>query len=97
MVPRRVLASSHERPCHVDRRFPLHEADVLGHGVLWGHGEEHVHVIRQQVPLFNATFLVLRQRAKDVPEMPSPFVVERFTTILRDKHPMILAVPLGMA
>src|SRR5688572_19314774 len=29
--------------------------------------------------------------------MPSQCVIERFTTILRDKHHMILAVPLGMA
>ena len=54
-------------------------------------------MIRQQVPLFNATFLLLRQRAQDVPEMPSPFVVERCATILREKPHMILAVPLGMA
>src|SRR5919108_6508734 len=29
--------------------------------------------------------------------MPPQLMVERFATILRDKHHMILAVPLGMA
>jgi len=56
-----------------------------------------VHVIRHQVALFNPTFLLLRQRAKDLSEMPPQFVVECFPTILRDKHHMILAVPRGMA
>ena len=32
--------------------------------------EEHVHVIRHQVPLLNPTFLLLGQRAKDFPQMP---------------------------
>ena len=40
MVPRRVLAASHERPYNVDRRFPLDTADDLRHGVLRGHGDE---------------------------------------------------------
>src|SRR6266566_4858528 len=75
----------------------LDETHDLCHGVLRGNREEHVHVIRHQVPLFNPTFLLLGQRAKDLPEMPSQFMVERFPTILRDKHHMILAVPLGMA
>src|SRR2546428_12484991 len=97
MVPRIVLASSHERPCNVDGRFPLDEAHDLGHRVLRGNREEHVHVIRHQVPLFNATFLLFGQRAKDFSQMAPQFVVERFPTILRDKHDMILAVPLGMA
>src|SRR2546423_11256019 len=64
MVPCIVFASSPECPRDVDRRLPLDEAHDLGHGVLWGNREEHVHVICHQVPLFNATFLLLGQRAK---------------------------------
>src|SRR5262249_15712582 len=97
MVPRRVLASSHECPRDVDRRLALDEADNLGYGVLRGNGEEPRHVIRHPVPLFNTTFLLIGYRAKGLPEMPSQFMVERFTTVLWDKHHMILAVPLGMA
>jgi len=70
MVPCRVLASSHARPGNVDGRFPLDEAHDLGHGVLRGNREEHVHVIRHHVPLLNPTFLLLGQRAKDFPQMP---------------------------
>src|SRR5215813_6536192 len=97
MVPGRVLAASHEGPGNVDRRFPLDKAHNLRHRVLRGNGEEHVHVIPHHVPLFNPTFLLLCQRAEDLPEMPPQRVVERFPTILRDKHYMILAVPCGMA
>jgi len=97
MVPWRVLASSHEHPCHVDGCFPLEKAPDLGHRGLWGNGEEHVHLIRHHVPLFNPTFLLLGQRAKDCPAMASPGVVERLPTILGDKHDMLRAVPLGMA
>ena len=53
-------------------------------------------VIRHQMPLFDATLLLLRQRAEDLPKMPSQLMVERFPTILRDKDHMMLAVPLGM-
>jgi len=48
------------------------------------------------MPLFDATLLLLRQRAEDLPKMPSQLMVERFPTILRDKDHMLLAVPLGM-
>src|SRR2546430_12042425 len=52
-------------------------AHDLGHRVLRGNREEHVHVIRHQVPLFNATFLLFGQRAKDFSQMAPQFVVER--------------------
>src|SRR5215831_646254 len=97
MVPGVVLAASHECPGNVDRRFPLDKAHHLRHRVLRGNGEEHVHVIPHHVPLFNPTFLLLCQRTEDLPEMPPQLMVERFPTILRDKHHMILAVPRGMA
>src|SRR6516165_4407048 len=97
MVPGIVLAASHAGPGNVDRRFPLDKAHNLRHRVLRGNGEEHVHVISHHVPLFNPTFLLLCQRAEDLPEMPPQLMVERFATILRDKHHMILAVPCGMA
>jgi hypothetical protein len=70
MVPGRVLAASHACPGNVDRRFPLDKAHNLHHRVLRGNGEEHVHVIPHQVPLFNPTFFLLCQRAEDLPEMP---------------------------
>jgi hypothetical protein len=40
---------------------------------------------------------LLGQRAQADSEMPLQLVVGRFTTILRDKYHLILAVPLGMA
>jgi hypothetical protein len=51
-----------------------------------------MHVICHQVPFFNATFLLLRQRTKDLPEMLLQFVVKGFAPILRDKHYLILAI-----
>jgi hypothetical protein len=96
MVPGIVLAPAHEGPGNVDRRFALDKADDLRHRVLRRDGEQHMHVIRHQMPLFDATLLLLRQAAEDVPEMPPQLMVERFPTILRDKDDMILAVPLGM-
>ena len=97
MVPRIILASSHERPGHVDGRCPLDEAHALGHRVRRRDGEEHGHVSRQQVPLFTATLLVLGSRATDLPTMVPPFVGERLPTILRDQPYMRRAVPRGMA
>jgi len=96
MVSRRVLAASHERPGNVNGRFPFDKAHDLGHRVLRGNGEKHVHMICHHMPLFNPTLLLLGQRAKDFPEMSPQFVVKRFPTILRNKDDMILAVPLGM-
>ena len=96
MVPGIVLAAPHKGPSNVDRRFPLDKAHHLRHRVLRRNGKEHVHVIRHQVPLFNPTFLLRGQRPEDLPEMPPQLMVERFPTILRDKHHMILAVPRGM-
>src|SRR5260370_33573732 len=36
------------------------------------------------------------QRTEAIPAMLPPLMGERFPTIRRDKHPMILAVPRGM-
>src|SRR5438093_1831554 len=96
MVPGIVLAASHKCPGNMDRRFPLDKAHHLRHRVLRGNGEEHVHVIGHQVPLFNTTFLLRSQRPEDLSEMPPQLMVERFPTVLWDKHHMILAVPLRM-
>src|SRR6266705_2375116 len=96
MVPGRVLAASHEGPGNVDRRFPLDKAHNLRHRVLRRDREEHMHVIRHPMPLLDATLLLLRQRAEDLPKMPPQLMGERFPTILWDKGHMILAVPLGM-
>jgi len=56
-----------------------------------------MHMLGQQVPLFNPTFLWCGYRAEDLPKMPPQFVVESFATILRDKYHVLLAVPLRMA
>jgi hypothetical protein len=61
MLPCIVPAAAYERPSDVDSRFPLDETDYLGDGILWGNGDEHVDVIRQQVALFNATFFLFGQ------------------------------------
>ena len=62
MVSRVVLASSQERPSNVDGRLPLEEADHLGHGILWGNREEHVHVIRPHMSLFTTTLELFRNK-----------------------------------
>jgi len=80
----------------MERRFALDKANALRHRVLRRNGEEHMDVIRHQMPLFDATLLLLRQRAEDLSKMPSQLMVERFPTILRHKDHMILAVPLSM-
>jgi hypothetical protein len=95
-MPRRVLAASPERPGHVEGRVPLDEAHDLGPGGLRGNRPEQVHVIRPQGALFKATCCLCGQRAPDVSQRAPPFVVERFSTLLRDTDDMILAVPLGM-
>ena len=59
MVPRGILASSHEGAGDVEGRFPLDEANDLSDSLLRGDGEEHMHVIRHHMALFNPTFLLL--------------------------------------
>ena len=97
LVPWSMLTSSHARPCHGDGRCPLAAATDLGHGVLRGNREEQGPVLRHHVPRGKATCLLLGQGTPDFPQRPPSCVGERFPTILRDKHHMILAVPLGIA
>ena len=81
----------------MDRALPLDVPHHLRHRVLGRNREQHMHVIGQQVPLFNPTLLLLGQLPEHLPKMPPQFVVERFATILRNKHHMIFAFPLRMA
>jgi hypothetical protein len=97
MVPRRVLPSSHEGPSNVEGCLPLDAANDLGHRVLRCNGQAPVHVLPQQVSLCNMTFLLLGSRAQDCSKRPPQLVGERLPTILGDKHPMLLAVPRGLA
>src|SRR5215831_3159789 len=51
-------------PGQVDRTFPLDEANHLRHRIFRRNRNQHVHVIREKMTLFDPALFLLRQPAK---------------------------------
>jgi hypothetical protein len=81
----------------VDRTLALDKPDRLRDRVFRWNRNHHVKVIRHQVTLFDPAFLLLRQLAKHLSEMPSQLPVKRLPAALGNKNNMIFALPPAVA
>jgi hypothetical protein len=80
----------------VDRALPLDEPDHLQHRILRRYRNQHVHVVRQQMPFLDPAFLLPGQLPDDLPQLPSQLPIQRLPTAYRDEHDVVLAVPNGV-
>src|SRR6202790_220925 len=81
----------------MDRTLALDKPNHLRDRVCRWNRDHHVNVIRHQMAFFNLAFLLQRQLAEDLAEMPSQFPVKRLSAALGNEHNMIFALPLAVA
>src|ERR1700730_19464114 len=81
----------------MDRTLALDKPNHLRDRVFRWNRDHHVNVIRHEMAFFNLAFLLQRQLAEDLAEMPSQFPVKRLSAALGNEHNMIFALPLAVA
>ena len=54
VLAREVLPPPEVGPRNVDGTLPLDESEDLGHGVLRGNGQQHVHMVEVEMPLLQS-------------------------------------------
>lgn len=84
----RVLVEYHQRA------LPLQVAHHARYAVLRRYRQQHVDVVRHQVPLDDLYPLVLAELPEDLPKVGPYLVVDDFAPILRREHDVVLAHPL---
>jgi hypothetical protein len=58
MLIGKILPSPHINPCHVNRAFPLYEANYLGYGIFGRDRDQHVNMIAPKMPFSNLTLFL---------------------------------------
>ncbi len=57
------------------------------------YAQEHIHVIRHQVPFFRPAFLLTGQLVKYVPQMATQHSIQRLAATLRNETPSGICIP----
>jgi hypothetical protein len=80
----------------MDRALSFDVAHYARHRDLRRHVQQHVHMVRHDVPLFYPALLVPRQLVECLPESSAYMPVERSTPIFRDEYDVVFALPFRM-
>ena len=83
-----MLVEDHERA------LSLQVSHHARHAVLGRHRQQHVHVVRHEVPLYDLDSLVLAELPRYFADVRPDLVVDRFAPILRREHDVVFAHPL---
>lgn len=78
----------------MDRTLTFDVSNHLRNSVFRRNCDHHMHVIGQQMPLFDPAFLLNRQLSEHFAKMVAKLTVQSLTPIFRDKDHAIFAVPL---
>ena len=79
---------------HHERALALQVPHEARHAHLGRDADQHVHVVRHQVPLVDLDALVPAERAQDLAHVLAVLAVDYLSPILRREHDAVLAHPL---
>ena len=96
MLPYEVTPAFPVHPRNVDRTLSLDETDYLGHCILGRDRYHHVYVVRHQVAFLYLTFLLLCQTLEHLSQLAPNMPKQRFPSILRYEHYVILTLPTAV-
>src|ERR1043166_3825711 len=96
MRPGKVLQLPPKLASNCHRTLALQEANDRGYRMLGRDLDTHMDMICQQMPLHDPTFFLPGQLMKDPAQARSDLAIDRFASILGDKHHVILALPARM-
>ena len=96
VMARKILSSSYVGPRNVDRTLPLDKPNHLGYRIRGRNGDQHVHVVTDQIPLLDLRFSLLGQVVKHLAQVLAKFPVQGLSAVFRNKYHVVLAFPLCM-
>lgn len=82
---------------NVDRTLPFHVPHHLRHRMLWRNRNQHVNMIRHQMPFQNLALLALRQLSEHLSQVLAQARIQRLPSALRNEHHMVFALPPTVA
>jgi len=97
MLPHEVFLAIPIHPRHVDRTLGFDETDHLTDRVLGRNRDQHVHMVRHQMPFFNLALLLLGQTPEYLAQVRPETPVQRLAAALGYENDMLLALPLRVA
>jgi len=84
-------------PRQMSRTPALDVANHPGHGMFRRDRDQHVYMIRHQVPFFDPAVPLPRQPVKDLSKVLPQLPIQHFASALCNENNVILAVPRGVA
>ena len=81
---------------HEERALPLQAAHEARHADLGRDADQHVHVVRHQVPLHCLHPLPLAEVPEDLPQVLAALAADGLPSMLWARHDAVLAHPLGV-
>src|SRR5260370_41336572 len=97
MLPHKITLLFPVYAGQMDRTLALDKPDHLRDRIFRWNRNHHGNVIRNQATFFDPAFLLLRQLAEHLPEVPSQLPVKCLPAALRNENDMIFALPLTVA
>ena len=97
VLPDKIAFSLTVDAGEVDSTCALEVPHYLRYRLLRRNRDQHVHMIRPQMSLFDTALLLLSQLMEHFSQMAPHLLVERSAPALWDKHYVIFALPLGVA
>jgi len=82
---------------NVDCTFSLHIPNYLGHRIFRRYGDQHVNMVRLQMPFQYLTLLLPSQLMQNLTKVLSQLAIKRFLSTLRYPHDVVLAFPPRVA
>ena len=92
-----VSPSGPEIPGDVDCTLPLHIPRHVRNGILWGDGNQHMHMIRPQIAFLHPTLSLTHQLSKYLSQILAKLPIQHFPPKFRNPYQRILALPDRMA
>ena len=95
-LPSVISLSPQKVPRHVNRTLALDVSHHARYRQFRRHIDQHVHVIRHDMPFFYPTFFMLRQSVKHLSQMFPYYSIQLPFPVLRNKYYVIFALPFCM-
>src|SRR5262245_50243375 len=81
----------------MDGALALDEPDYLRHGILRRYRDQHMHMVRHEVPFFHLTLLLRCQSPEHISKMTTKLLIQRPPAAFWDEHDAVFALPPRVA
>ena len=83
-------------PGKMDRALSFDIPDYLADRVFRGNRQQHVNMVRHQMPLLDPALALLHELPKHRPKILLQFAIQHLPAVFRNEDDVVLALPLGV-